>query len=267
MCVCLVGCAAPPAGVLSVFSAPEAPAPGALRSDSVSLALGGLPSGATQRISDALAAATRSAIRRANPLYVELGESAPGTALSANLPALTAAANLLGSPWQAPGLSVELGPSCQPGAQRCIPLFRERQDDGLERRARGMAWAFSNAALLRAPGRVVQVRDELQQRATQPDSTLALVFTRSSGSLDATEMGALQHEATRALRYLPEGAHERFWMEALAQPPAQWTLPLHLDADELLVVPRLGALARVPEFVGEIRSATDAEWVVIPTQG
>jgi hypothetical protein len=44
-------------------------------------------------------------------------------------------------------------------------------------------------------------------------------------------------------------------------------LPIRLDADELLVVPRLGALARVTEFVAEVRSAGDAEWVVIPTQG
>jgi hypothetical protein len=265
--LCLVGCAAPPAGVLSVFSAPDAPAPGALRSGAVTLALGGLPSGDAQRISDELAAATRSAIRRANPLYVELAEPAPATPLSANLPALTAAANLLGSPWQAPGLSVELGPTCRPDAQRCIPVFRERLDDGVERRARGMAWAFSNAALLRAPGRVEQVRDALQQRAIQPDSNIALVFTSSSGSLDAASLGALQREATRALRYLPEGARERFWLEALAQPSVQWALPVQLNAEDLLVVPRLGALARVPEFVGEIRGTADAEWVLVPTQG
>jgi hypothetical protein len=80
-------------------------------------------------------------------------------------------------------------------------------------------------------------------------------------------VGALQRESARALRYLGPDARERFWLEALAHPAAEWRLPIRLDADELLVVPRLGALARVTEFVAEVRSAGDAEWVVIPTQG
>jgi hypothetical protein len=164
-------------------------------------------------------------------------------------------------------VSVELGAACRPEARRCIPLFRERQDEGLERRARGMAWALSGAAVLRAPGRAAELRGVLLEAAAMPDSTIALVFSGSAGALDATQVAALQHASARSLRYVGPDSKERFWLEALADPAAEWRLPIRLDADELLVVPRLGALARVTEFVAEVRSAGDAEWVVVPTQG
>jgi hypothetical protein len=263
----LFGCASPPEGVLSVLPAPENTLASALPRGAVALALGGLPADTERHLGDEIAAATRAAIQRANPLYVDLsGEPAAGP-LAAHLPALTAAANLLGSPWQGPGLRVELGADCRPEARLCIPLFRERQDDGLERRARGMVWTLSNAALLRAPGRVEAVREALQQRAIQTDSTIALVFTKSSGSFDATGLSAIQREASRALRYVPAEANGHSWLEALAQPAPQWALPIQLEPDELLVIPRLGALARVNEFVLEVRQASSAEWVVVPTQG
>jgi hypothetical protein len=47
----------------------------------------------------------------------------------------------------------------------------------------------------------------------------------------------------------------RPWLDVLGTTPAGWELPIAFDADEVLVIPRLSALARLQEFHAEIARA------------
>ena len=99
--------------------------------ESMALALGGLPAGEMTRLREGLAESTEAAVRRAAPALFDLesaGDDAgttPGPLRQAtpDLPALTAAVNVLGAPWRAPGISVELGSACAVASSDCVPLF------------------------------------------------------------------------------------------------------------------------------------------------
>jgi hypothetical protein len=175
-----------------------------------------------------------------------------------DLPALTAAANVLGGPWGASGLSVQLAPACADAASRCVRLFvpAAEREDALVRRGRALAWALGNAALLRLPAssRAALLRS-LRGAQTGASSTIALVFGAPRGALDEAELEPLREQARTAVAHVPAGAPQRPWLEALGAAPASWELPLAFDPDEVLVVPRLSALARLQDFHSEIALA------------
>jgi len=244
---------------------------GAVPPESIALALGGLPPGEPTRLRDALAQSTDLAVRSAAPMLFDLGLSdddaghAPDPLRRAlpDLPALTAAANVLGSPWSAPGLSVRLGPDCAAdAAPRCVPLFvpaADREPDPLIRRGRALAWALANAALLRASaGAHTALLEALRRAQTQPSSTIALVFGASRGAVDEAQLESLRDQARQALAHLPAEAPQRPWLHALSGASATWELPIALDAREVLVIPRLSALARLQDFHAEVDLARDA---------
>jgi hypothetical protein len=247
---------------------------GAVPPGSIALGLGGLPPEELPRLREHLEESMDAAVRRAAPMLYDLDGLADDAAAPDSLrpalpdiPALTAAANVLGAPWEAPGVSVELRPACQVGASRCVPLFAPalEREDALVRRGRALAWTLGNAARLRVPAgsRTLLLRS-LRETQTRPSGTIALVFGASRGTLDEAELDLLRQQARRALAHVAQDTPRRSWLAALVAARADWELPIVLDADELLVIPRLSALARLQDFDSEIERAGTFEWVVRP---
>jgi hypothetical protein len=243
---------------------------------SVALALGGLPHEALPRLRERLEESMEAAVRRAAPALYDLEDVADDAAAPdpdplrralPDLPPLTAAANVLGAPWEAPGVSVELGPACQVAASRCVPLFAPAFDrgDALIRRGRALVWTLGNAARLRVPAssRTGLLRS-LRETQTRPASTIALVFGASRGTLDEAELDLVRQQARRVLAHLAPDTPRRSWLDALVAARADWELPIALDGDEVLVIPRLSALARLQDFDAEIELAGTFEWVARP---
>jgi hypothetical protein len=228
--------------------------------------LAGLPPEELPRLRETLAASNAAAVRTAAPALFDLvGSQSPDDAdplrrALPDLPALTAASDLLGAPWSARDILVELGPACAQGTTRCVPLFSAPATDPLERRGRALAWALGNAAILRAPA---STRPALI-RALRAAPTVALVFDSTQGILDGAQFEQLQVEARRALGHLPPNAAQRAWLESLDRSDAHWALPVPLGPDEVLVVPRLSALARLPRFESDLNAAGAFEWIVRP---
>jgi hypothetical protein len=261
---------------LSILQREGVAAPRAVAKGSVALALGGLPPGELPRLRECLAESTDAAVRRAAPELFDLAglagddaapEPDPLRRALPDLPALTAAANVLGAPWDAPGISAKLGPTCEAAASRCVPLFAAAVDhDALVRHGRALVWALGNAALLRVPAssRTALIQS-LREAQVRPSGTIALVFDASRGTLDAAELELLRHQARRALAHLPPDAPPRRWLDALGAAQADWELPIALDAGEVLVIPRLSALARLRDFASEVEHAGTFEWVARPT--
>jgi hypothetical protein len=249
---------------LSISARETAPgARGLVPPGSIALALGGLPPGELTRLQEFLAHSADVAARRAAPAIFDLGLAeedagpAPDPLRQAlpNVPAVTAAANVLGAPWSAPGMSVRLGPTCDGAAARCVALFSPAADgdDPLLRRGRALAWSLGNAALLRVPAGSRAARlQSLRETQTRPSSTIALVFGATRGALDEAEIGRMRDQARARLEDLAGDAPQRPWLEALVAARSTWELPIALDADEVLVVPRLSALARLQDFRSEV---------------
>jgi len=232
----------------------------------IALALGGLPPEELTRLRELIEESADVAVRRAAPMLFDL-ELAQDDAASApdplrralpDLSAVTAAANVLGAPWSAPGLSVKLGPACDAAASRCAPLFAPGPDgeDALIRRGRALAWTLGNAALLRVTeGSRTALLRSLRGAQARPSSTIALVFGAPRGALDEAELELLREQARRALAHLAADAPQRSWLEALGAARAGWELPIAFDRNEVLVIPRLSALARLKEFHSEVELA------------
>jgi hypothetical protein len=241
---------------------------------SVALALGGLPTEELAHLRENLTAATDAAVRKAVPLLFDLDDDSesgkpaddPLRQTLPDVPALTAAASVLGSPWSAPGISVEIGPSCLAAATRCVPLFSPPGDDRLVRRARGLSWALSNAAIVRASA---ETRPAILSalREKQRSGNVALIFTSSRGTLDEEQLALLRAQAKRALTHLPPNAPQRAWLEIAGNAKASWSLPVALGPDEILVVPRLSASARLPRFEADLVESGVTDWVVRPGKG
>ena len=268
----LGGCPARPKAertgpVLSIMSQPGVTAARrGIPSGSIALALGGLPPEELAHVREHLTESTDAALRRLAMLFdleaPDDDDAGPGPdpLLQAlpDLPALTAATNILGGPWSAPGLSVQLGPACETVAARCVPLFASAVDRGDPRVRHGLAaaWALGNAALLRVPPSSRSARlQSLRAAQTRPSGTIALVFDAPRGALDEAELERLRAQARRALAQLDPDAPKRPWLDALAATPARWELPIALDVGEVLVVPRLSALARLQDFHAEVERA------------
>jgi hypothetical protein len=251
---------------LSLSSPDAPPAPRTIVTPAaVSLALGGLPPEELPRLRKRMAESTDGALRRAAPGLFDLDAPPDAGAVDdplrqslPDLPALTAAANVGGSPWEVPGISAHLGPACETAAARCVPLFgtTSSEGDSLIRRGRALAWALANAALLRVNATAREgVLRSLREAQLRPAGTIAMVFAASRGTIDPNELDLLRREARRSLDALRADAPQRPWLDALGAAQPSWELPIALGAHELLVIPRLSVLARLPDFVSEIEAA------------
>jgi hypothetical protein len=108
--------------------------------------------------------------------------------------------------------------------------------------------AGSRAAVLRA----------LRGAQARPTGTIALVFDAPRGRLDEAELELLREQARLALEHLgPEAPQQRLSpvLRALGTASGAWALPIPLEDGEVLVVPRLSALARLQDFQSEIEVA------------
>jgi hypothetical protein len=165
---------------------------------------------------------------------------------------------------------VHLGPRCDTAATRCAPLFAssaepEDAQDALIKRGRALAWALGHAALLRvAASSRRSLLDALWEAQPRTSGTIAMVFGATRGKLDPAELELLHRQAHRVLADLARDAPQRPLLDALEAARADWELPIVLDADELLVIPRLSALARLQDFVSEVQHAGRFEWVARP---
>jgi hypothetical protein len=139
-----------------------------------------------------------------------------------------------------------------------VPLFAAvaDRDDALVRRGRALAWSLGNAALLRVPAasRATLVRS-LRGAQTRPSSTIALVFDAPRGTLKEADLDRLRNQARLTLADLASDAPLRPWLDALGAARPAWELPVAFDADQVLVVPRLSALARLQQFHSELALA------------
>jgi hypothetical protein len=259
----LAACSSAPVGPVLAVSNGGRPRP-ASAGAAVALAMAGIGSEARADLEDGLAVFADRAIAKAHPLIVDLDEEPVDAALrrvlAARLPAITAAMNLAGSPWHADGISVELRDACPAAAVRCLPIFGAAPVDALEKRARILSWAFSSAALVRATSPIDDVVGALSTRAAEPDTTIALVLT--SHPIDDV---AVRAQAKRVGEIVDgsEGLEAR-WITALSEERAP-ALPLVLAEDEILIVPRLGVLARLSDFEREVDAQRGAfTWIFRP---
>jgi hypothetical protein len=205
---------------------------------------------------------------RAHPLGADLEDGPPEQALDEALralrPKLTAAESLTAGHWRSADgrLRVTAAAECPPQRRaRCFPVA-DAPADGLERWARFFAWPVAAGGVLgfgsRADARAAV--DRLRARAASADSRIALVV--GAGDRDAAPARAIAVEARRVLALLPRGepkSEARALLEELAHdapaPPLPWVA---LAPDEVLVVPRLGALIDAAGFTREIESALPA---------
>jgi hypothetical protein len=91
-----------------------------------------------------------------------------------------------------------------------------------------------------------------------------MVFNATRGKLDEAELDLLHRQARRMLADIAADSPQRPWLDALEAAQADWQLPIALETDELLVIPRLSAMARLGDFVSEVERTGTFEWVVRP---
>jgi hypothetical protein len=198
-------------------------------------------------------------VAKAHPLGLDLEGGDPAGELrrwfGAKLPSFTAADALLRARWVAAdgSLSVRLETSCRDGA----PALPER--------AAFLAWPITRAVVLEVPSPLARGRlvARLRAAAARGGSTVALVLTaRDLISSSRNGIGTLRPTVRRLVRLLQQRGPlpaELWPLRAIAGGTFRGRLSsrLQLRPREILIVPRLSALARLPSFVGEIDSRLD----------
>jgi hypothetical protein len=228
-----------------------------------------------EEVLDAIEEAITSLDARLNPFAIDLSGYSPEQVLRRVVPWLLppwTAARSLARSWFASGdgaLTVVLPTKGVPLPEAFRSLDGwDRTDSSLDaQQARFLAWAtcfaerrrFLNASLCS------EARGKLRILAGDVKSTIALVVDRQVQSVSATSgfssatqtrLAALQQDCRRALPHTKRFEAIGPLCSAIASglPPAPILPWLELEDHELLVVPRLGALARLDEFSREIEA-------------
>jgi hypothetical protein len=249
------------------------------------LALGSLSPPALGALAGALEELTKRLEIKANPLVEDLDDDPPGAELSALArtagPSVTAS-DAVATHRHASGdrrLVVGIAAQCPTTPERgvsCVPLWPAvgADDDGA--RARFFAWSLASAGVLSvrdaaASERAVSV---LRARSLGSDSAIALVLTEAdlAGGRDGADQNRVRARAARALELARSDptADTRLLARLAEQAPSGRVVPwLQLDADEVLVVPRLGALGHIAALAREIdetasRIHLEMQWVQRP---
>jgi hypothetical protein len=187
-----------------------------------------------------LSAALEALDAKTNPLAIALEEESPEDPLRELepllLPASTAAEALVRTEYEVGGRRGRLSTTCPAGAT-CIPIARTRLSV--------WAWRFARRV---PPDRA----KELRAQAAEPASTVALVVDRATLAEEPAEITALRARARAIARRLSKRGVEDPVLSAIAQAPTTVRLPLPLPEGHALVVPRLGALARMAGFEREL---------------
>jgi hypothetical protein len=221
------------------------------------LAVSSLSDAALVRLAQALDDSVARAERAGNPLLVDLDDDTLDQVLEAHLPTLNAATHLAHARFRTDdGLAVAVGARCEdapPGA-RCVGLWQRGGDD-LDRRIRFLAWPFTCAAVVQTePAHLAALSRALRDAVERPDGTIALVIEGEARAGAAQLRASAQRALAAAEKH---GARPPALLAALTSPPsASMQEPssrlLHRGSEDVVVVPRLGALSRLSEFNREL---------------
>jgi hypothetical protein len=208
---------------------------------------------------------------RVNPLGEDLGDGLPedelNEAAARFLPTFTAARSLTAGEWATAdgALVVRAVPECDPGAP-CLRLYdptaRDARASG-ELRARFLAWPLAAAAIVRASDAAAAARvvDAFRASIARGTSRIALVVGGRDLRGEVAEARAIREQARRVLRFArgSRGAGTRALALLAAEPAAGDLAPfLALADDEVLIVPRMGALAEGGAFADEVEARVTA---------
>ena len=263
---------------LEATSGRSAASPAPASSAAALLVLNSMSDARRELLGRALHDLAASVDRRKNPFFVPLDDSEERRAvenlLAQTAPAFTAANALLSGQWQSPEGDVWIRPVARCAAQRtCVALQGKPGDGGDEKRARFLAWPLGYAIVLaaaegakvdevaealRAPGslHIGLVLTNAELRALRPSPAL-LPLQREARRV----VGALSGKRTPLLATLASLANVRYGRNTVA-----W---LRLPARSILIVPRLGALATIEQFVEDVRTRlrganANVEWLATP---
>ena len=263
---------------LEVTAGRKDPPPAPASSAAALLVLNSMSEARRELLGHALHELAVSVDRRKNPLFVPLDESEERKAvenlIAQTAPTFTAANALLSGAWPSPEGDVWVRPVARCAAQRlCVALQGKPEDSAEAKRARFLAWPLGYAIILEvaADARL----DDVAEALRAPGSLhIGLVLTsaelhtvRQSPALSPLQrearrvVSALAGKRTALLDTLGSLANVRSGKNAMA-----W---LQLPARAILVVPRLGALATIEQFVADVRvrlrdSHAQVEWLASP---
>lgn len=178
--------------------------------------------------------------------------------LAGILPVYNAALALTAGCWtpQSRGMTVRAvaASDCLP-AGRCVAAWQSEPGDAQARQARFLAWPLTHALLLRleSAADAAKAVESLRERSGR-SSTIALVIDAASqrrrGPADLPRLQALSRQVVHLqskARQKPDPLLEGLASED-ATPLLAW---LSLEPQDIMVVPRLGALATRARFLAE----------------
>lgn len=238
----------------------SAPAPDeALDAATVKLALGSLAPNALDELVDLLDEGLTALETKANPLLIDVldGDHRDRWAASVArfLPMLNAAREFVRGAWSSSdGLSVRVERRGDVRGGRTIPAWPAAgAGERTDQRARFLAWPVSYARLLQAPDPLTceRLAGLLREQASRPEAMTGLVLDQASlaGTRRFDELARVVRDRRRLLARA-KGDPAVAGLATLVDPgePRRVAGWLDLSPRELLVVPRLSALARDREF-------------------
>jgi hypothetical protein len=269
-------------GPFLLLSASDAGVPDDAPARGAALALGALPHRDLVALRDALGDLVERLEIQQNPLVADIDPAPIDQRLadlsSSLLPTLTAAISLASQDLASldGSIHVRVTDRCPAGAgQSCIGLSAGGARGNVTHdRARFLAWAITRAIRLRFAGggaaesALVVLRAGLCSRAGRTALVLSREDALGRGGTVAAEIRALAGRARAKLqRADPDSATVDLLGTLATSPPPLPLVPwIALAENEVLVVPRLGALAEYDGFVRDVRSALSsgalkAEWI------
>ena len=242
---------------------PAAPAndPGA-EGRAVQLTIASLTEDRRARVARTIDAATAAAARRDNPFVEDLSDARERLEelLGATLPMLNVATHLAHARYETDdGLRVTVGPSCRqapPGA-RCVRLWDPPRDP-IERRVRLLAWPYAFAIVLSgATGDVPALSRALREEQERPESPIGLVIDLRDlpGGGETADLEAAARRSVAKARGPGEVPRIVRALADQASGDGGRALAARLFGarpGEVVVVPRLGALARLDLFTAAV---------------
>jgi hypothetical protein len=224
------------------------------------LALATLPAARREAFLDEIEAALASMEARQNPLLVDLVDDDLAGVVRRNrawlLPLCTAASALLARGYDAPdGFGVRVVPRGEPHGSGDIVAWTVFENDPVARRARFLAWPASRSRIVRtkSPDTRRDVEAALREACGDSSATLALVVNRAmlfGRSGDERLERVLARVSEGAIRAKEDDFEISPRPPAVGKPLSPW---VELSEEELLVVPKLGALSPAERFEADLR--------------
>jgi hypothetical protein len=236
----------------------------------MSLAIASMSLDEEKRIIELVDDATARLEARLLPLGSDLGSGDPLEELRQSLgvygPRMTAARSFVSPSFRASDVTVRPAKSCANASpdlgEECLCAWEEdHARDAQAERARFLAWPIAYAAVLQLQdaSSAEEFAKRLRRRSGDGRSNIALVLLPNDLALaplpKTSRLGDAARRLSRALaaNHLPaEPQLKTLVPAALSGPALPW---LELPPTDVLVVPRLSALASLHSFVDEIENA------------